>query len=89
MTLKEIIAYLFGAGLLVNAGLFIPQALKIFKTRSAKEVSLMTFAGFNILQLIGILHGYLQGDPYLMVGMIASFLACGAVTSAALIYRNK
>jgi MtN3 and saliva related transmembrane protein len=89
MALKEIVAWLFGAGLLVNAGLFVPQAIKIFKTKSAKEVSLMTFAGFNILQFIGILHGYLQGDPYLLVGMIASFLACGAVTSLALIYRNK
>jgi MtN3 and saliva related transmembrane protein len=89
MPIKEIVAYLFGAGLLVNAGLFIPQALKIFKTKSAKEVSLMTFAGFNILQFIGILHGVLQGDPYLLVGMIASFLCCGAVTVLAMIYRNK
>jgi MtN3 and saliva related transmembrane protein len=89
MTLKEIIAYLFGAGLLVNAGLFVPQALKIFKTRSAKEVSLMTFAGFNILQFVGILHGILQGDPYLLVGMIASFLCCGAVTALAIVYRGK
>jgi len=87
--MKEIIAYLFGAGLLVNAGLFVPQALKIFKSKSAKEVSLMTFAGFNILQFIGILHGYLQGDPYLLVGMVASFLCCGAVTALAIIYRHK
>lgn len=89
MTIKEIIAYLFGAGLLVNAGLFVPQAIKIFKTKSARGVSLLTFAGFNVLQFIGILHGVLQGDPYLLVGMVASFLCCGAVTALAIIYRGK
>jgi MtN3 and saliva related transmembrane protein len=89
MAIKQIVAYLFGAGLMVNAGLFIPQALKIFKTKSAKDVSTMTFAGFNILQFIGILHGYLQGDPYLMVGMVASFLCCGVVTALAIVYRGK
>ncbi len=87
--MKQIIAYLFGAGLIVNAGLFVPQALKIFKTKSAKDVSLMTFGGFNLLQFIGILHGYLQGDPYLLVGMIASFIACGAVTTLGILYRKQ
>jgi len=87
--MKQAIAYLFGLGLLVNAGLFIPQAVKIFRSRTAKDVSLLTFAGFNILQIIGILHGYFQGDPYLMVGMVASFLACGAVTTLGLVYRGR
>lgn len=87
--MKQLVAYLFGAGLLVNAGLFVPQALKIFKTKSAKDVSLMTFGGFNLLQAIGILHGYLQGDPYLLVGMIASFIACGAVTGLGIMYRKQ
>jgi len=89
MTIKKIVAYLFGAGLLVNAGLFVPQAIKIFETQSAKDVSVMTFAGFNILQLIGIWHGYLQRDRSLLVGMVASFLCCGAVTVLAIIYGGR
>ncbi|MDZ7289624.1 MAG: PQ-loop domain-containing transporter [candidate division KSB1 bacterium] len=89
MNIKQIVAYLFGTGLMVNAALFVPQAVKIFKTKSARDVSRLTFAGFNVLQLIGILHGYLQGDPYLLSGMVASFLCCGAVTILALIYRNQ
>ena len=87
--MKGIVAYIFGLGLMVNAGLFIPQAIKIIKTKSAKEVSLITFAGFNIFQITGILHGIYQNDPYLLTGMIASFLACGAVTGSAIVYRNK
>ena len=87
--MKQIIAVLFGLGLLVNAGLFVPQAIKIFKTKSAKDVSLLTFGGFSILQAIGILHGYYQNDLSLLLGMIASFLACGAVTVLGIIYRGK
>lgn len=89
MALKEIVAIAFGLGLMVNASLFIPQALKILRTRSAKDVSLLTFGGFNLLQLIGIAHGWLQGDMSLLLGMVASFLACGAVTVSGLVYRHR
>jgi MtN3 and saliva related transmembrane protein len=89
MALKEIVAVAFGIGLLVNASLFVPQALRILRTKSARDVSLLTFGGFNLLQLIGVAHGWLQGDASLLLGMIASFLACGTVTVSAVVYRNR
>jgi MtN3 and saliva related transmembrane protein len=88
MSLKELVAVAFGLGLVVNASLFLPQAVRIWRTRSAADVSLITFGGFNLLQAIGILHGWLQGDPYLLGGMVASFCACGAVTAGALVHRQ-
>jgi MtN3 and saliva related transmembrane protein len=87
--MKEIIGIIFGLGLVINGGLFVVQAVKIVKSRSAKGVSTFTFAGFNVLQITGILHGIFQKDIYLLTGMIASFLACGAVTVLSIIYRNK
>jgi len=87
--MKEIIGIIFGLGLVINGGLFVIQAVKIVKNRSAKGVSTFTFAGFNVLQITGILHGIFQKDIYLLTGMIASFLACGAVTALSIIYRNK
>ena len=87
--MKEIIGIIFGLGLVINGGLFVVQAVKIVKSRSAKGVSTFTFAGFNVLQITGILHGIFQKDIYLLSGMIASFLACGAVTILSIIYRNK
>jgi MtN3 and saliva related transmembrane protein len=87
--MKEIIGIIFGLGLVINGGLFVVQAVKIVKNRSAKGVSTFTFAGFNVLQITGILHGIFQKDIYLLSGMIASFLACGAVTVLSIIYRNK
>jgi len=89
MTIKDIVAIAFGLGLLANAALFVPQAVRIFRSKHAKDVSLVTFAGFNLLQVIGICHGALQRDPSLLIGMTASFLACGAVTAGALVYRHR
>lgn len=87
--MKEIVGIIFGLGLVINGGLFVVQAVKIVKSRSAKGVSTFTFAGFNVLQITGILHGIFQKDIYLLSGMVASFLACGAVTVLSIIYRNK
>ncbi|UCH94936.1 MAG: hypothetical protein JSV88_32435 [Candidatus Aminicenantes bacterium] len=87
--MKEIIGVIFGLGLMVNAALFVPQAIKILRAKSARGVSILTFAGFNLLQVTGILHGIFQEDIYLLSGMIASFLACGSVTVLSVIYRNQ
>ncbi len=87
--MKELITWLFGISLLVNAGLFIPQIIKILKTKSAKDFSILTFGGFNVLQIVGILYGYIQNDFTLMWGMVASLIACGSVTLLAFIYRKN
>jgi len=89
MDIKNIIGVIFGLGLMANAALFVIQAVKIVRSKSAKGVSIFTFAGFNVLQITGILHGIFQNDMYLLSGMAASFLACGTVTGLAIIYRNK
>ena len=60
--MKDIVAILFGLGLMANAGLFVIQAIKIYKAKSSKGLSTMTFAGFSLLQIVGILHGYFQKD---------------------------
>ena len=87
--MKNIIALIFGLGLMANAGLFVVQAIKILKNKSSKGVSTITFAGFSILQITGILHGYFQNDMYLLSGMAASLMACGTVTVLSILYKNK
>ncbi len=39
--MREVVAFLFGLGFVFNASLFIPQALRILKTKSGKNISLM------------------------------------------------
>lgn len=85
--MKETVAWVFGLGMGLNALLFVPQAITIFKTHNSTGVSLLTFGGFNVLQVLGILHGALQHDWSLAFGMAVSLLTCGSVTLLALIYR--
>lgn len=69
--------------------LFIPQAIKIWRTKTAKGVSIPTFVGFNVLQVIGLVHGFINNVPELIPGMIVSLVLCGAVTVGALVYKDK
>ena len=87
--MKEIVAWAFGLGLLGNAALFVPQAIAVWQKKSDEGVSLITFGGFNVLQAIGIVHGYYQGDNALMYGMIASIITCGTVTALTFVYRMR
>ena len=67
--------------------LFVPQAIAVWKKKSDEGISLLTFAGFNILQAIGVVHGVYESDHSLVVGLGASFLTCGTVTALTLYYR--
>ncbi|BCL36513.1 SemiSWEET family sugar transporter [Nostoc sp. MS1] len=87
--MREIITFIFGLGFVFNASLFIPQAIRIIKTKSAKNISLITFAGFNVIQLNSVFYGYYQKDLILMYGNLISFIACGTVTLLAISYRNR
>lgn len=84
---RLIIESIFSIALFINAALFIPQALKILKTRSSKDVSLVTFAGFCFIQIATIAYGFLKGDMILIVGYLLSLLACGLVVILILTYR--
>ena len=87
--MKDAVALVFGLGMVLNAALFVPQAVHLFRTKTSQGVSILSFAGFNTLQAIGALHGYFQHDYALMVGMLASLITCGSVTLLAVHYRQR
>jgi MtN3 and saliva related transmembrane protein len=88
--MKEAVALVFGLGMILNAALFVPQAIHLWRTKTAQGVSLLSFAGFNTLQAVGALHGFFQHDHALMLGMLASLMTCGSVTVLAAWYgRTK
>jgi MtN3 and saliva related transmembrane protein len=87
--MKEIVAVIFGLGLLCNALLFVPQVIAVWRKKSDEGISLITFGGFSALQVIGIVHGVFQRDPSLILGMAASLLSCGSVTLLTLFYRMR
>ena len=79
-TLKVIVDFIFGVGLFVNALLFIPQAMKLYRTKDSRDLSKVTFVGFCIIQLSAIFYGYFHQDSVLMIGYIFSLIMCGLVT---------
>jgi len=89
MNMKQTFAVIFGLGLLGNAVLFVPQMLAVWRKKSDEGISLITFGGFSVLQVIGIVHGLFQRDLSLTLGMAASLLTCGSVTFLTLLYRVR
>jgi len=87
--MKEIVAVVFGLGLVCNALLFVPQVLAVWRKKTDQGISLITFGGFSVLQVIGIIHGLYQRDLSLILGMSASLLSCGSVTALTVFYRLR
>ena len=87
--MRQIVAVIFGLALLGNAALFVPQALAVWRKKSDEGVSLVTFGGFCILQVIGVIHGFYEQDRSLIIGLGASFLTCGTVTLLTVVYRLR
>jgi MtN3 and saliva related transmembrane protein len=83
------VAVIFGLGLGCNALLFVPQVLTVWRKKSDEGISLITFGGFSLLQVVGIVHGLYQQDLSLILGMAASLLTCGSVTMLTIRYRVR
>ena len=89
MVIQHIVAYLFGAALLISGFLFVPQVWRLWRTKDSKGISIPSFIGFNLMQLVGVLHGYFQSDNALLAGMFFSLLTCGSVTILAAYYARS
>jgi MtN3 and saliva related transmembrane protein len=87
--MKDFVALIFGLGLGGNALLFVPQILAVRRKKTDEGISLLTFGGFSVLQIIGIVHGLYQHDLSLTLGMAASLLTCGTVTILTIYYRMR
>ena len=85
----DLIDFIFGAGLFINALLFIPQGIKIYKKKDSSELSLATFLGFWITQISAIIYGALHKDYILMIGYIFAASTCGLVTMLIIKYKAQ
>lgn len=79
----------FGLGMFINALLFIPQAVRMYKAKSSEGVSATTFLGFNLIQIFTILHGYIHNDWMLAAGYVLSLVISGITTYLVFVYRKK
>lgn len=83
----KFVNFFFGLGLVINAMLYVPQFFRIIKTKHARDASLITFAGFNIINLLTFLHGIIEHDMILIFGSGLSTVTNTCVTIAIVWYR--
>jgi MtN3 and saliva related transmembrane protein len=66
------------AGFLTTVA-FVPQVVKIWKTRSAKDVSLPTFAAFALGVAGWLAFGILKQDPPIILWNAVTLVLAGAI----------
>lgn len=67
--------YIIGtiAAILTTFG-FVPQIIKIYKTKSAKDVSIMTLFQFSVGTFLWTLYGLHIGDLIIITANIVTFV---------------
>ena len=85
--MTSFINIVFALALFANGLLFIPQIMRLYKNKHAGELSLITFAGFNILNLFAVLHGIVVNDKILIIGYGLSVVTNTIVTIMIIKYK--
>lgn len=83
----DFINVIFGLGLFINALLFVPQIISLFRQKHANDISLLTFAGFNLINIFAVLHGITMQDKWLIIGYSFSVITNTIVTFLIIWYR--
>jgi MtN3 and saliva related transmembrane protein len=68
----------FGAGLLSTVA-FVPQVLKIWKSKSARDVSLHTFAAFTAGVALWLAYGIIKQEPPIILWNAVTLALAGAI----------
>jgi len=71
-----ILATVFG---IVNGGSAIPQAIKIFVRKSAKDISIISFSMAFVGVFVWLLYGIQLGNVPIMISNSVATLSVGAV----------
>lgn len=66
------------AGTLTTAA-FVPQVLKVWRTRSTRDISILTFAALTVGTALWLTYGILAGDLPLVAANSVSLALIGAI----------
>jgi MtN3 and saliva related transmembrane protein len=67
---------------------FVPQVLKVYRTKSANDVSFLMFSIFSTGVLLWLVYGLLIASVPIVVANIVTLLLCLAVIVLKLRYRH-
>ena len=76
MELEKILGY--AAGFLTTIA-FVPQVVKIWKSRSAHDVSLPTFIAFTIGVALWLAYGFVVKQPPMILWNAVTLVLAGAI----------
>lgn len=74
------------AGLLTTLA-FVPQVLKIWRTRSAKDISLRTYVFFSIGVALWLVYGILRQEPPIILWNAVTLVLAIAIVAMKLRFR--
>lgn len=87
--MKEILAILATVAGVLMALANYPQAIKILKRKSSKDVSLLTFSVFFLGGIIWLLYGISIGNLPVIVSYCIGLTGSSFVILAYFVYRGK
>ena len=76
-----------GAALLTTFG-FVPQIIKMLRTKSVKDISLPTFVQFTVGMSLWALYGFHLGDP-IIIGANGTGIAILIIAIALYLHYRK
>ncbi|MEO7982991.1 MAG: SemiSWEET family transporter [Bacteroidota bacterium] len=85
MTDVELLGY---GACVVTALTFLPQVIKTWKEKSARNVSLMMFVIAFINEVMWIAYGTLRNDMVIVITNVIMITMCSVMISLKLKYRN-
>ena len=74
------------AGLLTTLA-FVPQVLHIWRTRSARDISLHTFSVFTVGIFLWLVYGILKSEWPIVIANGITFVLAGAILGMKLRFR--
>lgn len=77
------------AACFVTALTFLPQVIKTWKEKSAKNVSLMMFVIAFINEVMWIAYGALRPDMVIVITNVIMITMCSVMISLKLKYKNS
>jgi MtN3 and saliva related transmembrane protein len=85
MTGADILGYTAGA---ITTLTFLPQVLKTWKEKSAKNVSLLMFVIAFVNEVMWIIYGFLKNDWVIILTNIIMIVFCSIMIALKLKYKN-
>ena len=73
-------------GVMMSSANF-PQVYRIYKNKSAKDISLITYSVITVGSIIWALYGFLLHDWVIIISYVIGVVGAGSVLALKLIYK--